>query len=182
MKKRNGIATILLLTFILPVVLLFSWHQVKLYEIKHSLKWELAEALDPAELVLIKLTKAEADSQLEWEHDHEFEYLGEMYDVVKKETHTDTLFFYCWWDKKETKLNKKLEHLSALVFQHNPDKQKNEQRILQYYKSLFVHSRRNWKALQNCSQKEFIVPYVESTYTANLKTPSPPPKSRLALS
>jgi len=181
-RNRKTIASILLLTFLAPALVLVSWHKVKLYETKKQLKWKLAEAVHSSDLVLFKLTQAEANKQLNWEHEKEFEYQGEMYDVVKKETDGDTLFFYCWWDKKETKLNKKLEDLTTLIFQQNPDKQKNEQRILQYYKSLFSLSNRNWNAFQSCSKIEFIAPYVESTQKEYLETPSPPPKVSSSLS
>lgn len=98
--------------------------------------------IDEEELVLLKFTTDEAATKLQWEHSKEFEYKGQMYDVVSKKVKGDTIYFRCWWDHEETKLNKKLKKLATVAFDRNEEKQ-NTQRVFYnflfsfYYKDVF---------------------------------------------
>jgi hypothetical protein len=42
--------------------------------------------------------------QLEWENDHEFNYKGQMYDVVELNNDKDSTIIHCVSDEKETQL------------------------------------------------------------------------------
>lgn len=182
MKKRKAISIGLLLTLMAPVAVLFSWHELKLYELRRELKWKLAESLDSSELILIKLSKEESKTQLEWEHDHEFEYRGEMYDVVRQEEHADTVFYYCWWDKEETRLNRDLEQLSLFVLQKDPEKNKNDQRIIQFYKSLFLHNQDKRSITRFYTEKANVFRPSTIIRSIFIETPHPPPKHNLIFS
>lgn len=50
---------------------------------------------------------------LKWEHSREFEYHGEMYDVIRYESHSGLITYTCWHDVKESTLNKKISRFSG---------------------------------------------------------------------
>ena len=70
----------------------------------------MLQGIDKDRLELISVGREES-SKLRWVHSKEFEFLGEMYDVVYKKTSKDSIHYWCWWDHQETTLNKELNTL-----------------------------------------------------------------------
>ena len=87
--------------------------------------------------VLFKFTDEEA-ADLSWEHSKEFEYKGEMYDIIRQERKNDTTWYWCYWDKKETKVRKDMRNVLARALTL-PQQQKNQERIGDFFKTLFLH-------------------------------------------
>ena len=106
-------------------------------QVKREVKRKIIAGIDKSELVLLKFTHVEKNAKLRWEHAKEFEYNGEMYDVVESKVAGDTNYYWCWWDNEETTLCKKLDELLYFALGHNPKKQENQKRLLNFYKSLF---------------------------------------------
>lgn len=100
--------------------------------------------MDKKELVLLKFTKAEKETKLRWKHSKEFEFKGQMYDVVESEISGDTLFYRCWWDNEETKLNKKLTNLVSDILGNNQQNKENNKRLVQFFKSLYHTPNSDW--------------------------------------
>ena len=89
------------------------------------------------DLVEFRFSEEEERTQVEWEHAKEFEYRGEMYDVVSVEVKGDTSYYWCWKDHKETKLNEQLNQLVASALEHNPRGREDESRLLAFFDSLY---------------------------------------------
>lgn len=100
--------------------------------------------MDKKQLVLLKFTKAEKETQLRWKHSKEFEFKGQMYDVVESEISGDTLSYRCWWDNEETGLNKKLTNLVSDILGNNQQNKENNKRLVQFFKSLYHTSNADW--------------------------------------
>lgn len=129
--------------------------------------------LDKEELVLLKFTKADS-VKLRWEHDREFEYQGEMYDVVERHIKGDTTYYYCWWDFEETILNQKLQSLLTEIWQSNPNKKEHENHLIALYKSLFI----SIEISQNTSLTEDVTHephYLYGVKKWEIPPPVPPP-------
>lgn len=109
MKTPVGI--ILLICLTLPYVGTYSWLEYEKHRVREEVKERILAGLDKQELVLLKFTLAESMSELSWEHEREFEYKEEMYDVVEKEFRGDSVFLWCWRDREESDLNKRIEAL-----------------------------------------------------------------------
>lgn len=60
-------------------------------------------------LFLFAITKKDSARRFHWEHEMEFSYQNQMFDVVRRETRGDSLFLWCYWDEEETAL-KDIEH------------------------------------------------------------------------
>lgn len=134
--------------------------------------------INPEELVLLKFSKEETQTKLRWEHSKEFEYNGQMYDIVSKEVKGDSIFYRCWWDHDETKLNKKLKSLVANAFNKSENNQMTHFNLQHYLSSLFCPELFSWEAklpeylrVKHQNNKHF-----ENFTTLLLSPPTPPPK------
>jgi hypothetical protein len=78
--------------------------------LKREIKHRIIEGIDRSELVELSFTPEE-EQQLRWEHSKEFEYKGEMYDVVESKSENGKITYWCWWDNEETSLNRRLNNL-----------------------------------------------------------------------
>ncbi|NJL75605.1 MAG: hypothetical protein HC892_11820 [Saprospiraceae bacterium] len=107
-------------------------------QVKKEVKHKMVAGIDKKELVLLKLTAAQKQTQLNWEHAKEFEYQGEMYDVIETEIRCDTTYYWCWWDHAETALNKQLDELASLVKGNHAKHKENQKRLYDFFKSLYL--------------------------------------------
>lgn len=134
--------------------------------------------LDPEELVLLKFTSLEAQTKLRWEHSKEFEYRGQMYDVVSYETKGDSIFYRCWWDHKETQLNKRLKILVAKAL--DQDKNNGDALLnLHFFLGTFFYSKSIY--LQFISFQKTSEVYEDEIHAVSFNSllmspPKPPPK------
>lgn len=134
--------------------------------------------MDEKELVLLKFTKEETETKLRWEHSKEFEYNGQMYDIVSSEIKGDSIYYHCWWDYEETKLNKKLKKLVASAFDQDEDNKKAQKNLHNYLWSFFCTDPFDW---QTTLPEKTEVVYQDvmhaNFFNSNLITPpTPPPK------
>jgi hypothetical protein len=152
-------------------------HQKK--QVKREVKWKIIEGIDKSELVLIQLTKAEAKEKLDWEHSKEFEFEGEMYDVVEFEETTDSVKYWCWWDYKETALNKNLAEVVNNLLGNQPDKKEKEQKMISFYQSLFSEKVFQWQPQQfyEVSNPSTDYRFISKIHINSI--PSPPPQKEV---
>ena len=174
MKKRVT-AILLLFCLISAPTVTFIWLKHQKAIIRKEVKQNIIAGMDRDDLVLIKIAKS-SQKQLKWKHSKEFEYQHQMYDVVKKEIHGDSCYYYCWWDNSETVLNKKLSQL--VVSAWNNDKKSNtlKHKLSKLFKSLYCN---NINKLENFTleigkEKIAFLP-VKYTFNAN-SPPTPPPQ------
>ncbi|WKK76088.2 hypothetical protein QYS49_01265 [Marivirga salinae] len=156
------------------VTYLWLNHQKK--QIKREVKWKIIEGIDKSELVLIQLSKSEAAEKLEWKHSREFEFEGEMYDVVEFAETTDSIKYWCWWDYEETVLNKNLAEVVNNLLGNHPDKQEKEQKLISFYQSLFSEKVFQWQALQFAEVSNPETDYRFISKMNIISIPNPPPQ------
>jgi len=128
---------LLIFALMLPFVGTFWMHKIQKKQIKRTIKRKIIAGIDKDELVLLKFTEKEKETQLRWEHSKEFEYQGEMYDITASQTVGDTTYFWCWWDFEETKLNKQLGHLVAGFLDNNSENQDRQIKLFDFLNSIF---------------------------------------------
>jgi predicted RNase H-related nuclease YkuK (DUF458 family) len=85
------------------------------------------------ELILLVFTDQEL-THIKWEHDKEFEWNGEMYDVVSEEERDGQKAFWCWKDHKDTRINKQRESLALNAMSNHPDEDGTEAQLKTQYK------------------------------------------------
>jgi len=173
--KGKIIGVLLLLTFVVPVGTAFIVLQYEKKQVKREVKWKMIDGIDREELVLIKLSDKERQSELRWEHSREFEYRGEMYDIVETVEKGDSTYYYVWWDNEETELNKKLDDLVAHVFGKSPKDREGQDKLAQFYKKLFCENPQTVANLSTPSEN-LDTPHIENFSNPMLTPPSPPPR------
>ncbi len=144
-------------------------------QIRKEFKTKLIACSSAEDLVHLFIPKEQLQHVLRWEHDHEFEYKGEMYDIVKTIEHEDAIEYICWWDHEETAINKKLQTLIALFKGENPDEKEKDARVLRFFKAFYFQSTIVQTAFVPLS-KTFTTKLNEDLLYFLQKPPSTPPE------
>jgi hypothetical protein len=108
---RTFSATFLLFVLLLPLSGEYIWLSLKKMTVKSQVKHRMMASIDKSEFMMLRFTTETAADELEWEHSKEFEYKGEMYDVIQSSITTDSAIYWVWWDAEESQLNKELKAL-----------------------------------------------------------------------
>ena len=176
--KERIIAISLLFMLFVPVAAIFSYLHFEKAAIKRQIKWKMIAGMDQEELVLLKFSIEEIKTKLRWEHSKEFEYDGEMYDVVSKVIKGDSIYYRCWWDHTETALNKKLQKLVASAFDNDKDKQRNQKELNLYFKTFFCVEPLDWQtsATEVSARIYRDLIYSDNFSSLRISPPTPPPK------
>lgn len=170
-----GLALAILL--VCPAALSWLATAWQLHAIKETVEERLRAGLPEEELVVLAFAKSEA-SQLEWEHDSEFEYQGQMYDLASTEIRHDSLFYTCYPDYAETVLGQRLHRCLADWLRHNPTQQEQGERLHCFFRSLYCHALPNYdsSALTNTKPTFSYLPL----HSRGLQPPPLPPPDPLA--
>lgn len=174
---KKVISLFLFFAISLPFLVTYSYLTYEKKQLKRSIKHAIIAKTDLSELTKLSFSKENVNSQLNWEHSKEFEYKGEMYDVVETKESQDSITYWCWWDHKETVLNKKLTKLFCGVYdqQEKPNSTKNQ--FLQFAKKL-IHPQTKVLKIEDVaySQKVSLFHYQEKELTHFKEIPNPPPE------
>lgn len=134
MRKLISILFLFLLFGPLTVALSWLHYQKKVIhqEVKNGVISENKEVLVPFEF-----------SEETFKHLHfsrgseEFEYNGEMYDVIEIKHLNGKIILFCWHDSKETKINKQLDELYGYILNSNPQRNKTLFHVNLFMKNLY---------------------------------------------
>ena len=173
MKKLTSI--ILLLSLILPFVGTVSWLNYQKKKIKRQIKHEIIAGIDKSELVQFTFTKTQIKEELSWKHSKEFKYKNSMYDIVEADTTENTVTYWCWWDHKETVLNKQLNKLLANFLGNDKESKETKTRFSHFYQSLYLTKNTEWKALHRKVNVEVSFSYKINYNSIYFPPLTPPP-------
>lgn len=173
---KKLIPLVLFISLLLPFVVTYSVIHFEKKQVKRSVKHKIIDGIDKSELVLLQFSKLETEQKLSWKHSKEFEYLGEMYDIVETIESGDSVVYYCWWDNEETLLNKKLAQALSGILPLNSKNTKTQNLLAQFAKTLFCADNH---------QSSLVVPVVLKSTKATFleekvkllfsEVPTPPP-------
>lgn len=133
---RSFFSILLLIALILPIPGTVIYLKITKRQIRREVKHKIIEGISKEELVLLKFSKSDL-KQLKWKHSKEFEYDGSMYDIVDSIQSSDSISYWCWWDNKETKLNKQLDHSLALIFGKDKRTQRSQDHLSHFIQTLY---------------------------------------------
>lgn len=158
-----------------PFIGSFIWLKHQKHQVKKSIKKEIIAGIDSSELEKLSFTLEQSQTDLEWEHSKEFEYQGNMYDIVKQEIVGDSIFYLCWLDVEETVLNKKLSALLAVAWGNNQSKDKQQSYLSTFIKSLSFHQQEEFYLNKNWTYTEQSFCFISNRYSSIYKSPTAPP-------
>jgi hypothetical protein len=155
----------------------YIWLRCQKHQLKEWVKSQILTQVDKNDLISLTFSSFEAASELHWEHDKEFEYKGQMYDIVESKTNGDTITYICWWDHHETALNIQLTKLVDAGIDKDPLSQRKQEKLKDFFKSIYFGSPQiiSFSELRNVlSSYFFLCPMNTIEYYALL---SPPPET-----
>tara|TARA_R110001599_G_scaffold114638_1_gene280667 strand:- start:26202 stop:26735 length:534 start_codon:yes stop_codon:yes gene_type:complete len=135
---KATIAIILLALLTLPFGGTYLFLEMEKAKAKQHAALAIANEENPVEMVHLAFTAAQMKTDLRWEHDGEFEYKDQMYDIISREVKGDTTYFYAYWDKLESLVNHRLNELITLHFGGKSDQQDDSQLVVSLVKALYV--------------------------------------------
>jgi len=138
LKKTLSIS--LLLIIAIATLFPFAYLKMERKAIQKAIKHKIIDGIDREELVLLVFQKNEINQQVKWNHSKEFQFKGEMFDVIEKEFANDSVYYWVWWDKEETALNQKVASLVRQNFAQNPYQNNKNQVITHFFKTLYFTS------------------------------------------
>ena len=134
---KKIIAISLLFSLLAPIAGLYVWLRYEKKLVKEEVKQAILGGLEKDQLVCLTFSVDEVERMIEWENDYEFEYRGEMYDVVETEYSDNSISYWCWHDSKETRLKDQIEDLLAGGADDAPVNQDKQIKLLQFFKILY---------------------------------------------
>ncbi len=144
---------------------------------RHEVKEMILAGMDNSDLVLLKFSKQSAKKNLDWEHSREFEYQGDMYDVVRSESTIDSVSYWCWKDEKESKLNKSISSLVNKVMNQHSQDQQQAAKLMVFIQNLYLDGAFSWTPKTIIDPLVFFHKNTTGFNQTNLVPPFPPPIS-----
>lgn len=173
--KRKVAGISLFFCLVAPLMATFTYLHYQKSLVRKEVLFRMIASMGKDELVFLKITEKESQTELRWEHPKEFEYKGQMYDIVEKKIIGDTVYYWCWWDHEETKLNKQLDKLVAYALKNDPNRRENQKRLVHFFKSLYWEQFPDWHAFPSQSE-QMITTYGFYYLTISYPPPVPPPE------
>lgn len=164
----------------LPVLGTYTWLHYQKLCVKQEVKRSLKAGMSKERLVRLAFPEGQIDTLVRWEHDKEFEYQHQMYDILKQEKSGDSIVFWCWLDQEETLLNGQLDELVQKAFAQDPLRKDREEQLSYFFKTLYCDFSEPWSPIslvfQIKAQRLGFFPAL--FYGISLgEPPSPPPQS-----
>lgn len=125
--------------------------------------------LNDEDKISLTFQKTEIGKHTRWEHAKEFEFNGEMYDIVSFRIEGDYITYYCWWDNEETQLNQKLKSIANKAVGADPIHHKKKERVKDAFK-VYWHEEQiilsgfpdKWISPSVCRDDHFVaMPYFD---------------------
>lgn len=164
-----------ILVFTVPVSICFSWLYVKISLHKHEIQERILQGMADNDLILLKFSKQEIYDLLHWEHEKEFEFNDNKYDIVRITEQGDSIFYWCFPDDHETFLSKKLSLLIERVFHSEKEDQQQKTQFDRFFKSLCIETHTGSEDLISYPYRmhNFCYSFQFEMFIKGLDTPPP---------
>lgn len=143
---------------------------------------QIKNGISDDELVLLKIPvslEEHPTKDFKRIHAKEFQYKGNMYDVVKQKSKGDTTWYWCIWDKRETALLANLDKLVHRAMSHNSAQQDNIEMLKKLLSSLYFTKYTIQLALPVAQKSKTTVHIAEHTISSIASPPTPPPQVQI---
>lgn len=173
---KNLISISLLLIIAIATLFPFAYLKMERKAIKKAIKHKIIAGIDKEELVLLVFKIDELNQKVKWKHSKEFQYKGEMYDIVEKEIIGNEIHYWVWWDKEETALNQKLTNLVRQNFAQNPYQNNKNQVITHFFKTLYLSEKPTMQLVVLKNEINHFTPYQSFISYWQQSPATPPPQ------
>ncbi len=176
---RTFISIFFVLALLLPFATIFGWLSIEREAVRKNAKHKLMKTVSDDELMAFTFPIEDTTTKLQWEHAREFEYGGEMYDIVRRSYSDHEVTYHVWWDHEETLLNRKLTQLSSIYFNDSPVKKKSDRQLSFFMQQLFVDPLSSQLTPPVYSINQHIYAYLSPYTDPEIEVCTPPPRNSL---
>ena len=170
-----------LIIFFLPASSTYLSFKLRQYQIRKEIKYQIKSSLNETELILLKIpVSLEANPTKDFQRMHagEFRYQGNMYDIVKQESHRGTTWYWCIWDKQETALFANLDEMVNRALTNNPVQQASHDQLKRFLDSLYYFTAETALLILPAEQLSVSEGYKKDRDISRAIAPlTPPPQS-----
>lgn len=175
-QRNRWIVLLFIVLLAAPVVVTTFRYQQARYTVRKAVKQQMIAGMDRRHLTVLVFSKTDAERRLHWEHDREFEYLGQMYDVVEATFTGDSVHYLCWPDHHETRLNLQLNRLVNMAMGSLPMNQTNQKQLLDFLSKLFPPPASATLASALNHRGSWLVRSSHIPFSRTIETDLPPPR------
>lgn len=164
--------------FIGFVASVFIFLESERFAVQHEVQTEIKKSVPPEALDLLVFHKNEVNTTLNWKHDKEFEFNGEMFDVIYEQVNGDSVYYWCWADHEESALNKQMDqwvHFLLNGSSHSKDRQATINYFLHHLFTAQTSSSLSLMLDSNCKAPHLYHPGANQFH----QEPQSPPPERI---
>lgn len=144
--------------------------------LQKNVKKMLITKLDEEDFTLLKFSKDEISTKLEWEHSKEFEFNQKMYDVVETRISEDSVYYLCWMDEEETELNKRLFTLLLNSLEENNKSSKSFNQLVASASNYYLIQQIFYFNIKSKRLEKYFHSLINPYESLNISPNYPPPK------
>jgi hypothetical protein len=104
--------------------------------IRNSVKELVYSGLSNSQLSRIVVNTSDSDYLL-WHHHDEFEFHGNMYDLISIESSKDSIVYLCFLDEKESAINIYIDQQAKSIWSHSPFANDFETKLVDFIQKVF---------------------------------------------
>lgn len=155
----------------------YIWLQGRIEVATQVASLRIKKAIPEADQILWKFSISDSQTELRWEHSREFEYRGEMYDIIRSDQRGDTMVYWCYWDREETRLKKRMNFLVFKMMGPSPQSRNEGRQFTEFFRSLYFPFEKVRNSIAGFSkEKRELRPYLFALLKSDIIPPSPPPE------
>jgi len=151
-------------------------------EVRKEVKKRINDGLKDDQLVKLTFFKPDINKLLKWTKKDEFDFNGQMYDIVRSWESNDSVTYMCWKDDDESIIKQRLNQLSELEWNKNTTNKRQSERKTDFYKTLICPKtdRPTQKLVFNNKSNQAKIPYATNVIPSFVRLPhSPPPEYQM---
>ena len=175
---KRVFAILLLFCLVAPFGGAYLGFRVEKSHVRKMVKKQIKAGISKDELIEFKFLKKDTTENLRWEHEREFEFKDQMYDIVERIYNKDSVTYWCWCDNVETQVNNQYKTLLAQALGNNPQKHDSKKQLVEYLKTLYfsdLNSVSDSQYLLSADRLYSLYKLFDSSYS--IAPPGPPSKS-----
>lgn len=135
--KHLLIVILLALSIAGPMTLGLASFELRFFQLKESMERRIKRDPNDDRIKTLVFTKEESQTHLNWEHDREFEYLGEMYDVLEIHEKGNQIEYLVWHDQEESELKRsESDYEKSTRENHSENQKRNSFHVIFYFEQI----------------------------------------------
>ncbi len=155
--KHFLIVILLALSIAGPMTLGLTAFELRFFQLKENMESRINRDPNDERVKTLVFTKEESQSLLKWEHDREFEFRGEMYDVLEVHEKGDQIEYLVWHDQEESELKRsKSEYEESSQENHSRHQKRNSFHVIFFFEDL--PSIKFWSVTNQLAYQEALNP------------------------